>query len=46
MKEMVGEVALRWATNQSGSGKSFEAWMKNIEQLDRYGTVLVVLLVR
>ena len=38
MKEMVGEVVLQWATNQSGSGESLEAWKKDVEQLDGYGT--------
>ena len=36
VKEMVGEVVLRYAINQSGSGESFEAWKKNVEQLDGY----------
>ncbi len=44
MKEMVGEVVLRWAINQSGSGEFFEAWKKKIDELDGYGTILSTLI--
>ncbi|SRR5258708_37861078 len=46
VKEMVGEVVLRWAINQSGSGESFEAWGRNIDELDGYGTILRIPLIR